>query len=348
MQVAQPQQSYILWFRPEAAQEVHWGGKPDKFVVEEADGKYRLHPRRSFDRWRERVYRTSLPWEDHHISIAQALRNALKDVYIFRAEEFRQQKEILEQLNNQLNQEVATRKQMQNKLEQSNAELERFAYVASHDLQEPLRATANFTSLLKKRYHDQLDEKAQRYIHFIVDGTTRMQTLINDILAFSRLQTHEKPHEAVDIDQVLADVKHNLKLKIRENRAKIVTESLPTVQGNAKQLGQLFQNLISNALKYRSPDRAPEIHVRGEERSKEWHFSVSDNGIGIEKQYFNRIFIIFQRLHTSKEYEGTGVGLAICKRIVEQHGGNIWLDSQPGQGTTFYFTINKYILNAES
>ena len=340
LQVAKPQQSYILWFRPEVVQEVHWGGQPDKFVVQEDNGTYRLHPRRSFSLWKEQVQQMAAAWEEGHLEVARTLRNALKDIFVFKAEEYRQQKETLEQLNKKLEEEVAAREQTQKLLEMSNAELERFAYVASHDLQEPLRATANFTSLLKKRYEGKLDERAQRYIHFIVDGTTRMQTLINDILAYSRLQTREKALEEVDMNNLVDEVKQNLQISIKESRASISYGSLPTVRGDTKQLSQVFQNLIGNAIKYHG-ERPPKIRIRGEEKEEEWQFSISDNGIGIEPAYFDRIFIIFQRLHTSSEYKGTGIGLAICKRIVEQHQGKIWLTSELGQGTTFYFTIGK-------
>ena len=344
IQVAKPQQSYILWFRPEVTQEVHWGGKPDKFVVKEEDGKFRLHPRKSFALWKEQVRYTSLEWEDHHLEVARTLRNALKDIFVFKAEEYRQQKEALEQLNQKLQEEVVARKKTQKQLESSNAELERFAYVASHDLQEPLRATANFTSLLKRRYEEQLDERAQRYIHFIVDGTARMQTLINDVLAFSRLQTKERTLTEIDTNQLLKEVVADLRASVKKNRAKIVYDSLPVLRGDAKQLQQLFQNLVANAIKYHG-EEPPLVHIEGEEKANEWQFSVRDNGIGIEPEYFERIFVIFQRLHTSSEYEGTGIGLAICKRVVEQHHGTIWLTSALGEGTTFHFTISKRLEN---
>ena len=342
IQVAKPQQSYILWFRPEVEQEVHWGGQPDKFVVHEEDGAYRLHPRKSFARWKEAVHQTALAWEGYHVEVAQALRNALKDVFVFKAEEYRQQKEELEQLNRKLQEEVVAREKAQKLLEMSNAELERFAYVASHDLQEPLRATANFTSLLKKRYEGELDERAQRYIHFIVDGTARMQTLINDILTYSRLQTKEKTLSDIDTNELLQEVKQNLLMTIKKNKAKITYDSLPTVRGDINQLSQVFQNLIGNSIKYHG-EQSPEVRIQVEEKEHAWQFSISDNGIGIEPEYFDRIFIIFQRLHTGSEYEGTGVGLAICKRIVERHHGTIWLTSEFGQGSTFYFTISKHL-----
>ncbi len=340
--VAKPQQSYILWFRPEVSQEVNWGGQPDKFVVQEEDGKYRLHPRKSFEQWKEQMHGTSVAWEEYQLEIVRTLRNALKDVFVFKADEYRQQKEALEKLNIQLHQEVAIQQKTQQLLEESNAELERFAQVASHDLQEPLRTTANFTSLLKKRYEGQLDERAQRYIHFIVNGTSRMQTLINDILTYSRLQTHQETRSVVDLNKLLHSVQLDLQLAINKSRVKIISDSLPAVPGDAKQLGQVFQNLIENAIKYRS-DRPPEIRISSEEKEDAWQFSVADNGIGIEPAYFDRIFVIFQRLHTSGEYEGTGIGLAICKRIVERHRGKIWLTSKLNQGSTFHFTINKHL-----
>ena len=342
VQVAKPQQSYILWFRPEVTHEVKWGGQPDKFVVQEEDGKYRLHPRKSFGLWKEQVNGTSAPWEEYHLEVARTLRNALKDVFVFKADEYRQQKETLEGLNRQLRQEAAARQEAQQLLEESNAELERFAYVASHDLQEPLRTTANFTSLLKKRYEGQLDERAQRYIHFIVDGTSRMQVLINDVLTYSRLHTREKNHSEVDTNELLANVRRDLQVAIKKSRAKITVDPLPTVVGDAKQLAQVFQNLLSNAIKYRS-ERPLEIHVQGKEQEHVWQFSVTDNGIGIEPAYFERIFVVFQRLHTASEYAGTGIGLAICKRIIGRHHGTIWITSDFGQGTTFYFTVSKYL-----
>lgn len=223
-------------------------------------------------------------------------------------------------------------------LARSNAELEQFAYVATHDLQEPLRAVASCVQLLQKRYEGQLDERAQEFITHAVDGTKRMQTLINDLLAYSRISTHAQQFVSTDCEVVLEEALANLMVAIAESGAVVTRDALPTVSGDATQLTQLFQNLIGNALKFRG-ERPPKIHVGAVRENGDWRFSVADNGIGMEAQYFERIFQVFQRLHTRKEYQGTGIGLAICKKVVERHGGRIWAESVPGQGATFCFTI---------
>jgi PAS domain S-box-containing protein len=223
-------------------------------------------------------------------------------------------------------------------LVRSNAELEQFAYVASHDLQEPLRAVAGMVQLLQQRYQGKLDERADEYIEHAVSAATRMQGLINDLLAFSRVDRKGKPFDWVSIERVILAVQDNLMVTIRENDASITHDPLPSVYGDDTQLIQLFQNLIGNAIKFRSQEQ-PKIHISAEQQPEKWVFSIRDNGIGIEPQYFERIFAVFQRLHTRREYPGTGIGLAICKKIVERHNGQIWVDSQPGQGSTFYFTI---------
>ncbi len=223
-------------------------------------------------------------------------------------------------------------------LERSNAELQQFAYVASHDLQEPLRMVASYTQLLARRYGDKLDADALEFIDFAVDGARRMQALINDLLAYSRVGTRGAEFAPTDcnavVDQVLAD----LGAAIEDEHAVVTRGDLPTVLGDAGQLSQLFQNLIGNAIKFHG-ERAPRVAVAAERRDDEWLFTVRDNGIGIEPEYADRIFVIFQRLHSRAEYPGTGIGLAICKKIVERHGGRIWMESTPGEGTTFYFTL---------
>ncbi len=224
-------------------------------------------------------------------------------------------------------------------LERSNKELEHFAYVASHDLQEPLRKIGSFTELLARKYQDRLDEKAVTYINYIVDGAHRMQILINDLLSFSRVATRGKPFEPVDCNAILIRVQQDLELALEECGARLSIADLPTVTADDIQLGQVFQNLIGNAVKYRDPGKVPDIRVSVGKRGSEWVFSVSDNGIGIDAQHFERVFQLFQRLHTREEYSGTGIGLALCKKIVERHGGNIWLESTPGQGSTFFFTL---------
>ena len=223
-------------------------------------------------------------------------------------------------------------------LRRSNRDLEQFAYVASHDLQEPLRAVGGFVGLLRRQYEGRLDEKANEYIGMAVDGAERMQTMIHDLLAFSRVGSKGSPLEKTSARAALEEALANLRQSIQESQAAVTHEELPTVQADATQLVQLFGNLIGNAIKFRS-ERAPAVHVGAARREGDWLFRVQDNGIGIDPQYQERIFLLFQRLHTRQAYPGTGIGLAVCKRIVERHGGRIWVESQPGKGSTFFFTI---------
>jgi NO-binding membrane sensor protein with MHYT domain/signal transduction histidine kinase len=223
-------------------------------------------------------------------------------------------------------------------LGRSNAELEQFAYVASHDLQEPLRMVASYTQLLARRYRGKLDSEADEFIGFAVDGATRMQTLIRDLLSYSRVMTQGHSLQPADATVACDMARRNLQKSIEESGATVSVGLLPTVHADATQLTQLFQNLIGNALKY-CKERAPQIRVDAKVGDEAWLFSVQDNGIGIEPQYFERIFQMFQRLHTREEYSGTGIGLAICRRIVERHGGRIWVESEPGRGSTFHFAI---------
>ncbi len=223
-------------------------------------------------------------------------------------------------------------------LERSNSELQQFAYVASHDLQEPLRVIASFSQLLSRRYKGQLDADADEFIDYIVDAASRMQDLINDLLAYSRVTTKEREHQSTDFNEVLARVQSNLRIAIEEHAVQISVAPLPTLMADELQIEQLFQNLISNAIKFHA-DAASQVHVTVEETADEYVFAVKDNGIGMDEQYAERIFAVFQRLHTKQEYPGTGIGLAICKKIVERHQGRIWLKSSPGHGTTFFFTI---------
>ncbi|ASC72914.1 Solute:Sodium Symporter [Halomicronema hongdechloris C2206] len=223
-------------------------------------------------------------------------------------------------------------------LERSNRDLEQFAYVASHDLREPLRKVKSFTELLAQRYGSQLDERAQKYIYYIVDGAERMQTLISDLLIYSRAGRTMIAPEPVDLNQLVAEVMSSLQLLIQTAHATVTVDDLPVVWGHASQLHQVFQNLIANGIKFCQRE-TPQIHISAQQKQPQWIISVRDNGIGIEPEHQERIFGVFQRLHARSEYEGTGIGLAVCKRIVEGHGGQIWLHSIPDQGTTFYFSM---------
>lgn len=223
-------------------------------------------------------------------------------------------------------------------LANSNRELEQFAYVASHDLQEPLRMVASYTQLLARRYKDKLDDDANEFIHFAVDGATRMQALIIDLLTMSRIGTHGKQLELCESAVALERGLSNLRLAIDESGVVVTHDAMPKLMADTSQLTQLFQNLIGNAIKFRG-ETSPIVHVGAEKKSGEWLFSVRDNGIGIAPDFFDRIFIIFQRLHGKHEYPGTGIGLSVCKKIVDRHGGKIWIESEPGKGTIFYFTL---------
>lgn len=251
----------------------------------------------------------------------------------------------LQEQNLLLQQEISNRQRAESallksnqELARSNAELEQFAYVASHDLQAPLATIASYAQLLEKRYKDQLDSQASKFIGNIVQGCTRMQTLIDDLLEYSQVGRSQKPFQLTDCNHAVEQALANLQGAIRQTQAVVTYSELPAVMGDISQIVQLFQNFVGNAIKY-CQDAPPAVHITACKQEENWLFSVSDNGIGIAPQHQERIFKIFQRLHTQREYSGTGIGLAICQKIVERHGGSIWVESEPGQGSTFHFSL---------
>ena len=230
-------------------------------------------------------------------------------------------------------------KQTMAELDRSNKELEQFAYVTSHDLREPLRMMTSFSQSLEKRYQGRLDKTADEYINFIVDGAARMQKLIDDILLYSRVTTRALPFEPVEMEKILQDALVNLRGSIEETKAIITHDPLPLIQVDSSQMVQVMQNLIGNAIKFHRKGEPPEVHISAGQEGNEWVFSIKDNGIGIDPDLFGRLFNLFQRLHPQNEYPGTGVGLAVTKKIVLRHKGRIWVESQPDKGSTFCFSI---------
>lgn len=311
--------SFVLWFRPEVIQTVNWGGDPNQaYELKGTAENPQLCPRQSFALWKETVRLKSLPWQAVEVKAALEFRKAIVNIVLRQAEELA----LLAQ-----------------DLERSNAELKKFAYVASHDLQEPLNQVANYVQLLEMRYDSALDEDAKEFINFAVDGVGLMQTLIDDVLAYSKVDLKGIECQLTNTEEALSQAIANLRGRITETQASVTYDPMPQLVADGTQLMQLFQNLIGNAVKFRQPDRPPQIHISVERLEETWKFGIHDNGIGIDPQFSNRIFVIFQRLHTRDEYPGSGMGLAICKKIVECHRGQIWVESELGQGATFYFTL---------
>lgn len=311
--------SYILWFRPEVLQTVNWGGDPTKaFELQQSGDGLKLSPRQSFSLWQETVRLKSLPWKTVEIKAALELRKAVVNIVLKQAEELA----LLAQ-----------------DLGRSNAELKKFAYVASHDLQEPLNQVANFVQLLEMRYGNRLDEDAHEFISFAVEGVSQMQTLIDDVLLYSKVDIQGIDCILTDLEEPLHQAISILQSRIRESGAEVTYDPMPTLVADGTQLMQLFQNLIANAIKFKRPEVPPCIHIGVERQEENWLFSVRDNGIGIDTRFGERIFVIFQRLHTREEYPGSGMGLAICKKIIDCHRGRIWVESDGNSGSTFYFTL---------
>jgi chemotaxis family two-component system sensor kinase Cph1 len=311
--------SYVLWFRPEVIQTVNWGGDPNHaYELQQSGDELRLCPRQSFELWKETVRLKSLPWKSIELKATLELRKAIVNIVLRQAEELA----LLAQ-----------------DLERSNGELKKFAYVASHDLQEPLNQVANYVQLLEMRYNAALDQDAKDFIDFAVEGVSLMQTLIDDVLAYSKVDLQGIEWQLTEVDTALNQALGNLRGRIAETSAQITWDAMPTIVADGTQLMQLFQNLIGNAIKFKQPQEPPQIHIGVQRQEDAWLFSVQDNGIGIDPQFADRVFVIFQRLHTRDEYPGSGMGLAICKKIVECHRGRIWVQSALGQGATFCFTI---------
>ena len=312
-------QSYVMWFRPEVIQTVNWGGDPNNaYELEDSADGPKLSPRQSFSLWKETVKLTSLPWKTVEIQAVMSLRKAIVNIVLKQAEELA----LLAQ-----------------DLGRSNAELKKFAYVASHDLQEPLNQVSNFVQLLEMRYGNKLDQDAKEFITFAVEGVGQMQTLIDDVLLYSKVDIQGVDCALTEVEDALKHALRNLKTRLNEAGATLTYDDMPTLVADSTQLMQLFQNLIGNAIKFRRLDVPLTIHIGVERQEDDWLFTVQDNGIGIDLQFAERIFIIFQRLHTRDEYPGSGMGLAICKKIVDCHRGHIWIESEVGEGSRFKFTL---------
>ena len=312
-------QSYVMWFRPEVIQTVNWGGDPNNaYALEEAEHGLKLSPRQSFSIWKETVKLTSLPWKTVEIQAALRLRKAIVNIVLKQAEELA----LLAQ-----------------DLRRSNAELKKFAYVASHDLQEPLNQVSNFVQLLEMRYGNKLDKDAKEFITFAVEGVGQMQTLIDDVLLYSKVDIQGINCTLTPVEDSLSRAIGNVQRRLQESGAVLTHDEMPMLVADSTQLMQLFQNLIGNAIKFRRPNVPLKIHIGVERQENNWLFTVQDNGIGIDLQFAERIFVIFQRLHTRDEYPGSGMGLAICKKIVDCHRGRIWIESELGEGTCFKFTL---------
>lgn len=313
------QGSYVLWCRSEVIQTVNWGGNPHHaYRVESIDGNRRLYPRKSFELWKETVRLQSLPWQASEVAAALELRKAIVNIVLRQADE------------------LAV---LAADLARSNAELKKFAYVASHDLQEPLNQVANYVQLIEMRYGEQLDQDAKEFIGFAVEGVQMMQTLIDDVLTYSKVELLGISWESIEVDTALSRALRNLRGRIEQTGAVVTFDPMPTIVADSTQLMQLFQNLIGNALKFRKQDETSQIHISVNRQGDNWLFAVRDNGIGIAPQFFDRIFTMSQRLNTREEYPGSGMGLTICKKIIECHQGQIWVTSELGLGATFSFTI---------
>jgi chemotaxis family two-component system sensor kinase Cph1 len=358
--IEHPQPGYLIWFRQPVSRTVNWAGKPEKREVRDARG-IRYSPRKSFAVWQEKQKGHSKGWTPADIQIAKEFRTVFYELQSSLYRQLEKENELLEKkirertqelsLANDMLREAIDRRfvseeellQSLSSLKTANEDLERFAYVTSHDLREPLRVISNFSQLLDKRYADQLDQKGRKYIHFIKEGTQRMQNLIEDLLRYSRVQKKSHVVKDVSMDNVVRETIRLLELQLEESGGSVeVSTPMPKVRADRSLLMQLMQNLIGNAIKYCHPDRPPRINVGAEEENEFYYrFWVRDNGIGIDEKDQESIFDMFVRLFTTEEYEGTGIGLAICQRIVHNFGGSIYVSSEVDKGSVFYFTLPK-------
>jgi len=330
--IGQPTNQIILWFLPEVIGTRVWGGAtPEQVKKAKSDGDYL--PRRSFERWAEEKRGYSRPWLGRELELGRALQRTLNNVILV-------QKGAIHTLEGRVAEKTRAIETYARSVESSNQNLEQFAWIASHDLREPLRMISSYLSLIERRYHGLFDTEAREFFGFAREGAKRLDAMILDLLEFSRIGREDKDLAPVPLADVIAEVMDNLAVATAESGAEIrIDAEMPVVFGGYGELVRLFQNLLGNAIKYRHPDRSPVVRVSCRPRLDEWEIAVADNGIGIEESHFDRIFRVFQRLHTREKYDGTGIGLSISKKIVEHHGGRLWVESEFGNGTTFLFTI---------
>lgn len=342
--------AYVMWFRKEIIQAKNWGGKPEKVIEFTDDGSHRLMPRSSFELWKQNVYKKSDPWKDSEIDSGLKLRSMIQSKIIIESEKILKMNSLLEDLveerTSALNEEIKQREQAEKNLkialeksETSNKELERFAFVASHDLQEPLRKIQTFGDRLQ-RSSQEFSEKNNSYITRMRDAALRMQTLIKNTLSFSRISNDELNMSFFNADSALETVVSDISLLIQEKNAIIKASEIGVIFADQGQILRVFQNLLQNSLKFVAPERQPVIEIEVVERNdREITIAFKDNGIGFDEQFADRIFNLFERLHGKGEFEGTGMGLAICKKIVERHNGSIWAEAKQAYGSSFYIKL---------
>jgi chemotaxis family two-component system sensor kinase Cph1 len=309
--------SYILWFRPEVVQTVKWGGDPRKPVREEA-GTLRLHPRRSFEIWKETVRGRSLPWDQSEVEAVKELRNAVVGIVLRRAEELAS---------------------LADELRRSNKELEAFSYSVSHDLRAPFRHIVGFSELLKKQEADTLTERGRRYVDTIIDSAFTAGTLVDNLLNFSQMGRTALKRRRLEIGPIVEEIRQKLMMETRDRRIEWQVSPLPAVVADPVLIRFVFENLLGNAVKYTRPRETARIEVGATREGEEVIFFVRDNGVGFDMRYVHKLFGVFQRLHRIEDFEGTGIGLANVRRIVERHGGRSWAEGAPDQGATFFISL---------